>query len=790
MVMTDDTLDDGLCVEGNVMMPMDVHLGADGALVLVYTTATAQAGGNAGHVEVMGWGEAEAAAAVRLTETVGDYGPPSAVLDGDRMWVTHTDYRDKARRLWLHGLRQGGSAFSNAVLGPAKVDHPHLAVVGEHVHLVWEDYAWEGAGGEARIVHVRFAVQDLLAGKAEPIHAPAAVTAPRSYKPQLIAAGDRLYLFYAWFYRGRYRLMARCLTPGADAFSEPVEVGFEAHNDQAVSLTLQDGKVVAVWENSRPLHKGYEWVSPSSRKVIIPNFGHGWRVNTRMGLRRVYFDDGGWHLEDLVTAPGAIIDDQEAAGAPRVHAVGETLYVSYLRWDYGSATATKGWRICTRAFDGDRWVALDEAGLLQKQRVRPAVLLDPASGLIHTFGQSPEGEAAAWSDWTQESAATYQSSRALPTLSAVCPAVFATYRRPQLVRPVPTARRTRTTVAFEDGPRQLFWGDLHMHTNLSGCSLGARFHCTELEEKFCFCRDVAELDFALNTDHDSMQDSEWYRNRNSAHFHDLPGHFVAFHGYEWTCSHFNDRPNYGHYNILYKEDGPMLRTGDPRYDDVREVAAALARDEALAIPHHPGDNAHPLDWNAFDPGFAPLVEIFQVRGSYEHDVCPMHPELYGRNVVRKHAVQYGLNRGFDFGFTAGGEHEGVGVTGVYATALTRAALFAALRERRTFGTTGARIVVDFRLDGQPMGSRVTTPTPALTGYLDVRGTDRISAVRLVKNGQVCRTWAPDALTFTETWDEDRTAGPVARGGRDYYYVVVTQRNDEMAWTSPIFVYDA
>jgi len=60
---------------------------------------------------------------------------------------------------------------------------------------------------------------------------------------------------------------------------------------------------------------------------------------------------------------------------------------------------------------------------------------------------------------------------------------------------------------------------------------------------------------------------------------------------------------------------------------------------------------------------------------------------------------------FDFGFTAGGEHEGVGVTGVYATDLTREAIFEALRERRTYGTTGDRIIVDWRLDGHPMGSR-------------------------------------------------------------------------------------
>jgi hypothetical protein len=309
-----------------------------------------------------------------------------------------------------------------------------------------------------------------------------------------------------------------------------------------------------------------------------------------------------------------------------------------------------------------------------------------------------------------------------------------------------------------------------------------------LEEKFRFSRDVGELDFALNTDHDSMRDHEWFRNRACAHFNDLPGHFIAFNGYEWTCSHFDDRPNDGHYNVLYQEDGPMLRTSDPNFERIGQVAARLDGEAALAIPHHPGDKAHPLGWNAYDPAFSPLVEIFQVRGSYEVDSGPMHPELYGRNTVRKHSLRNGLNRGYDFGFTAGGEHEGVGVTGVYAAEFTRQGIFEALRERRTFGTTGARIVVDFRLEGRPMGCRLVSAAPALTGSLSVIGADVIASVQVIRNGEICHEWSPDSLTFSRTWQQARAAEPSLPGGREYVYVVVTQRDGEMAWTSPIFVY--
>ena len=49
--------------------------------------------------------------------------------------------------------------------------------------------------------------------------------------------------------------------------------------------------------------------------------------------------------------------------------------------------------------------------------------------------------------------------------------------------------------------------------------------------------------------------------------------------------------------------------------------------------------------------------------------------------------------------------EGFGVLAVYAPALTREAVFDAIHRRRTYGTTGSRIVLDFTLNGTPMGVR-------------------------------------------------------------------------------------
>ena len=128
------------------------------------------------------------------------------------------------------------------------------------------------------------------------------------------------------------------------------------------------------------------------------------------------------------------------------------------------------------------------------------------------------------------------------------------------------------------------------------------------------------------------------------------------------------------------------------------------------------------------------------------------------------------------------------MTGIYALDFTRQGIFDALCERRTFGTTGARIIVDFRLDQLPMGSCLHTSAQSLTGYISVIGTDILTSIKIIRNGQTCHEWNPNTQQMITTWQEERTGNLPAQDKRDYYYAVVTQHNDEMAWTSPIFVY--
>jgi hypothetical protein len=236
---------------------------------------------------------------------------------------------------------------------------------------------------------------------------------------------------------------------------------------------------------------------------------------------------------------------------------------------------------------------------------------------------------------------------------------------------------------------------------------------------------------------------------------------------------------------LYLEDGPLLRINEDNGDTVEKIWAAIPAGRSLTIPHHPSDSTHPLDWNFFNPDFEPLVEIFQVRGAYEFDGCPFDPTTLGRGTTTGNSVREGLARGYRFGFTSGGEHEGVGVTGVYAESLTREGIFAALKKRHTFGTTGARFLVEFRVAGHLMGECCTTrERPRIA--MKIQSESPIANLRLVRDGETLKEWKGLGTDVDLEWNDETLTGP-ALAEDHYYYIAATREDGEMAWASPVFL---
>jgi len=114
-----------------------------------------------------------------------------------------------------------------------------------------------------------------------------------------------------------------------------------------------------------------------------------------------------------------------------------------------------------------------------------------------------------------------------------------------------------------------------------------------------------------------------------------------------------------------------------------------------------------------------------------------------------------------------------------------------LRARRTFGATDT-IGVEFSIGDRAMGEEISvTGVPRLR--VKLIGTDVLSRVDVIKNNRFVYTHSPgerpQAGSLRHTTElaftfEDRELKP---GESCYYYVRAIQRDNEIAWSSPIWV---
>jgi len=292
-------------------------------------------------------------------------------------------------------------------------------------------------------------------------------------------------------------------------------------------------------------------------------------------------------------------------------------------------------------------------------------------------------------------------------------------------------------------------------------------------------------DFVALTDHESFLGKrtgpgEWEYLQRVADAHDAPHAFATLYAYEWTGKAY---PGPGHKCVYFPVRGVPIVSRD----DVPEGAALVKRVRELggfASPHHIGWTG--ADEPGHDDEGQPLWEICSCHGCYEH---VDHP-LGQRGVLRDHMADAALRRGLRFGFTASSDSHGLlwhhgearkrdpyrtGLTAVQAVSCTRAAVMEALVQRRCYATSGAKILLDVRADGSPMGSELSDRKQAHFEVSAV-GTAPICAIELVGEGGVVARVEPRA-------SEGRLA---AVAGGPFVYARVTQSDGEMAWSSPVF----
>jgi len=329
----------------------------------------------------------------------------------------------------------------------------------------------------------------------------------------------------------------------------------------------------------------------------------------------------------------------------------------------------------------------------------------------------------------------------------------------------------------------LYYGEIHSHTDLSDGG-------GTPDDSYRWARDVEGLDFSALADHfedgqsyNCTLEEKWRITKEVTERYNDPGRFVTLLGYEIGTLE-------KHRNVYFADgEGRMIVEGpDGERVTMDNVFGKLAGADYVLIPHAP--KFHGIDWRTpHDPERQRLVEIFSFWGN---------SEAGGPKSVRT-----ALDLGYRFGFTGGTDNHAAepgnpdigGITGLYATALTRRAVFDALRARRTFATTGPRMIVTFEVNGAFMGGEVTAdPTAARVVRGRAIAEEPIEAVEVIRNGAEAYVAAGDGRDdVTIEWrDTDPLPGlcpkrEITDDRFAYYYLRVTTATGAIGWSSPVWV---
>jgi uncharacterized protein DUF3604 len=346
------------------------------------------------------------------------------------------------------------------------------------------------------------------------------------------------------------------------------------------------------------------------------------------------------------------------------------------------------------------------------------------------------------------------------------------------------ARSNPTKTTHDAPPHQLYWGDTHTHSTVSADTAANNSFRPRPAGDYDYARNRSDLDFCMVTDHsEDMTDEDWAETRRAAAEWNEPGRFVTFSAIE--CTHQPLRRD-GDKNVYFlSDDERYLNEGTTTdlYADLRQRETPV-----MVIPHqHARTN-----WDLHDPELERVVEM------YAHWGCGLSPDSEPpmiRPLPLENCVSHALERGCTLGFIASADHSlghpgddfwwelsnyNGGLAAVYAPSLTREGIWDGLWNRHCYATTRARILLEFSINGHPMGEEIAADSRKLS--VAAYGTTSIELVEIIKNGRVLLSRDSNELNV-EFAHVDREA----ERETDYYYIHVVQVDGEQAWSSPIWV---
>lgn len=368
-------------------------------------------------------------------------------------------------------------------------------------------------------------------------------------------------------------------------------------------------------------------------------------------------------------------------------------------------------------------------------------------------------------------------------------------------------RLPRRTMNYNGEEYTLLVGCLHEHSEGSLCWPAGTDGT--LHDDYRFGLFSEGYDFVGMTDHPAHIDEPWWRkNLRIADFYSDEPYFVAIPALEYGASPpkgFTEIPaGVGHRNVIFASAGdarkfiksskeiyshhtPESDTSVKMWDLIRSRNV-----ECVAIPHHIADQNLVTSWQVRDEELEPVIELFQSRGNSEYPGCPKennqlsigehstsHREAFADFALRE--------KKYKFGFIGGGDHNnmGVGLAALWVKEISRRGIIEALKSRRCYATTGDKIFLDFRINGALFGETVKNAgVPELT--FNISTVQTLKSIEILRNSRVIETvdFSSGSKTHKGTF---RDVDYLDEKDVLYYYLRVTQENNHMAWSSPVWV---
>jgi hypothetical protein len=354
--------------------------------------------------------------------------------------------------------------------------------------------------------------------------------------------------------------------------------------------------------------------------------------------------------------------------------------------------------------------------------------------------------------------------------------------------------------------KQLKWGTLH--------NFDSSYMYGYDDSRFLrHYRDELIEDFYSVTPHesdDSTMNKNWKKIANHIADFNEDERFGAFLGFLWV----GENQTEGIKQFIFSKDhkSPYKRS-DSKFSKATNIYQLANPDDVLAICSFVSSKSIGYDFAKHNPSFEKAIEVYNSWGSIESSTKEgnIHPPTFDHD--NKRTVRELLKKGYKFAFTAGGiDTRGLfvelskkykpkyspGKTAIITSDFTRQDIFNAISYRKTYVTSGARILIYMTVSNYDIGSIIDINNkPGLEYFrqieLSVGGDDIIEKIEIIRNGKVYQQLKGEHKSLQTTVEDNDSwkENALSASGETfmYYYIRATFKDGHVGITSPVWITD-